>query len=937
MSPSRTPLLLFAPGPAFVDQVAQRLIDEHRQRLPDLSGLTLVVATPLLVRPLREALVRAAGAALLMPQLLSLTQLAARYRAGDAPVPLSALACRLQLAEWLTRLRSVFPGRDPMQVADALFQLFEELALNAVQLPERLEDFAEQLRLAYAAPELDALSREAQLVHQLWRAYTEEIGDRAPAVAHLRALQAACIDLRDTWLIGHDHLSRAEARLLALPLAEGRLALWSRGRSGGRDGEALNRLASLLDLPAIEVPAQSTVRGRLLDALFVLGDGSLAERARTLAASGPSGIRLVAASSPEHEARIVELAVREALLAGHREVVVVSGDRRLARRLRALLERAGIALDDRIGWTLSTSRAAATLSAWLECLETGFHYRPLLDLLKSGFFRGEPVERPEPPLATRLDQLLHFPPRDLKTAPRAGLAALQKLVDDRWPALFERLQRAGSELPVSGPPRLAVEWARATLTSLNVVGLSAGFADDDAGSQVIAALRQLEQALDGLPLRLRWSEFRALLDRHLETSTFRPEVDPSLPRVPLLTLDQTAGLSADVIVLASATRAALPGAAPGEVLFNHAVRAELGLEGWPVRQALGLSRLRGLLEAAPTVIASYAADEDGDTPQPSPWLEALAALAQAAGHDALHDPELAIRAGLAATQIAPRIAVDLQPQAMPAPMASAALLPARLSAGSHQQLIECPYRWHAAKNLRLDAGQDPDAEPDRSDYGDRVHRILCAFHEQRDASLPPPYAGPAEAEPIARHLETLADAVFATDLASRPMAAVWQREFARVRPWLAVQLAERSDARVQVEVELPRERAGWTLAGLVDRIEHRADGATVVDYKTGSRVPDAKAMVSGEAVQLPHYALAVEDPAAIEYWKLGGDLAAHKRIVSVPIDALTPLLSAIETRLQSLRSRLEAGHALPANGAAAVCEHCDHSGLCRRGSWVEAS
>lgn len=939
MSPARAPLLLFAPaaGTAFVDQVAERLIDEHRQQLPDLSALTLVVATPLLLGPLRAALARAAGGALLMPQLLSLAQLAARHREAAAPAPLSALACRLQLAEWLTRLRSVFPGRDPMRVADALFQLFEELALNAVQLPERVEAFAEQLRAAYAAPELDALSREAQLVHQLWRAYTEEIGDRAPAVAHLRALQAACSEIRDTWLIGHDRLSRAEARLLAPLLAEGRMALWTRGRSQGRDGEAPNRLASLLGLPAIDVPAKTTPRGRLLDALFALDDKGLAERAQALAASGACGIRLVAASSPEHEARIVELAVREALLAGHREVVVVSGDRRLARRLRALLERAGIALDDRIGWTLSTSRAAATLSAWLECLESGFHYRPLLDLLKSGFFLGEPVERPEPPLAARLDQLLHFPPRDLPEVPRAGLAALQQLVDRRWPALFDRLQRASAELPVAGPPRLAVEWARATLASLNAVGLAAGLADDAAGSQVVAALRQLEQALDGLPLRLRWSEFRALLDRHLETSTFRPEVDPGLPRVPLLTLDQTAGLSADVIVLASATRAALPGAAPGEVLFNHAVRGELGLEAWPIRQALGVSRLRGLLEAAPTVIASYAADEDGDTPQPSPWLEALAAQARAAGHDDLHDPALAVRAGLAATRIAPREPIAVQPQAMPAPMASAALLPARLSAGSHQQLIECPYRWHAARNLRLDAGQDPDAEPDRSDYGDRVHRILCAFHEQRDPALPPPYAGPAAVEPIAAHLEMLADAVFAPDLASRPLAAVWQREFARVRPWLAAQLAERSDARVLVEVELPRERAGWTLAGLVDRVEQRAEGATIVDYKTGSRVPDAKAMVSGEAVQLPHYALVVEAPAAIEYWKLGGDLAAHKRIVGLPIDALTPLLSAIEIRLQSLRSRLEAGHALPANGAAAVCEYCDHAGLCRRGSWVVAS
>ncbi len=931
------PLLLFPAAIPFVDAVAARLVADHGDRLPDLSGLTLVTATPVLIRPLREALARAAGGALLMPQVLTLAQLAARHREAGAPPPLSALACRMQLAGWLTRLRNVFPGRDPMRVADALYTLFEDLALNAVRLPDSAEAFAEQLRSAYAAPELEALSREAQLVHQLWRAYTEEIGDRAPAIAHLRALRAACANLNDAILVGHDRLPRAEAALLAPLLADGRAALWTRGRASGRDGGAAQALAAKLALPATAVATEATPRSRLLDALFDDDDRPLAVRARDVAGRGPTGVRLVAASSPEHEARIVELAVREALLAGKTEVVVVSGDRRLARRLRALLERAGIALDDRIGWTLSTSRAAATLAAWLSCIETGFHFRPLLDLLKSGFFVGEPVERPEFPLAARLDALLHFPPRALAAPPKAGLAALQTLVDGRWPALFERLQRASAELSVGGPPRPAVEWARATLASLGTVGLAAGLADDDAGSQVVAALRQLEQALDGVPLRLRWPEFRALLDRHLETSTFRPEPLPDAPRVPLMTLDQTAGLSAEVIVLASATRSALPGAAPGEVLFNQAVRGELGLEGWSARQALSLARLRGLLEAAPTVIASYAAEQDGDTPQPSPWLEAFAAHAVAAGHDDPHDDHLAARAGTAATTIAPLHPVDVRPPAMPAPPAHPALLPTNLSAGAHQQLIECPYRWHANRNLRLDAGQDPDAEPDRSDYGDRVHRILRAFHEQHDPTLPPPYAGGPDPTAIAAHLQQVADAVFAADLAARPLAAVWRREFAEVLPWLAQQLAERGDARIEVEVELPRERAGWRLGGSIDRIEHRAGGSTIVDYKTGSRVAEPADLVAGEAVQLPHYALEVDDPAALEYWKLGRDLDANKRIVSLPDEALTPLLAGVEARLSSLRSRLEAGHPLPANGTAAVCEHCDHAGLCRRGSWLTAS
>src|SRR5204863_1320866 len=99
---------------------------------------------------------------------------------------------------------------------------------------------------------------------------------------------------------------------------------------------------------------------------------------------------IVEAGGAEHEARCVDLAVRQALLAGTQDVVVLTQDRRLARRLRALLERAGVPLQDHAGWALSTSRAAAALDAWLECLEGRFRYRPLLDLLKSGFAKVDP-------------------------------------------------------------------------------------------------------------------------------------------------------------------------------------------------------------------------------------------------------------------------------------------------------------------------------------------------------------------------------------------------------------------------------------------------------------------------------------------------------------------------------------------------------------------
>ena len=947
MSDARPLSLLLIPAAApFADEVARRLIDHHREQLPDLSRLALVVASPALLRPLRTALARHAGTALLGPRVLTAQQLAASALPADAPPPLSALACRLQLAEWLTRLRSVFPDQDPARLADALFALFEDLALNAARLPADEGAFAEQLRAAYVSPPLAALSREAQIVHRLWRAYTEEIGDRAPAVAYLRGLAAALAADGDWHWLGFDHLGRAEAALLRPAVAAGRVQFWTQGRVDGRDGAATRTLLEALDGSEAVVTASTTAaaaaaaaRQTLLDAAFSDDPRPARERARALSAGdGVHGLRLVAASNAEHEARIVDLAVREALLDGARRVAVVTSDRRLARRLRALLERAGLGLEDRIGWALSTSRAAAALASWLECLETGFGFRPLLDLLKCGFHAGqsgsEPLQRPEPALAARLERDVLFSGQRGQTPPVAGLRALsQALGDNAFPAVFERLRMAAAELPVMGPARLGAEWIAAVIASLKTVGLAGGLAEDDAGSQVLAALAQMQAALDGVPLRLGWNDFRALLDRHLEDATFRPApAGTGAPRVALYTLEQTQGLEADAVILASATRAQLPGPAPGEVFFNQAVRRELGLPAWPQRQALTLARLRRVLEAAPRVTITYATGSEGENPQPSAWLEALAAFAEAAGYAPLPDRRLAARALSAVTQVAVEPIHQALPATRPQPPAASGLLDYRLSSSAHQALIECPYRFHVRNALHLFAEQAPDDAASRSDYGERVHGILHAFHVHHDPRLPEPYTGALRPDAIVAvqtKLDELADAVFAPDIAARPLAKAWRHEFAALVPWLAQALVARGDATsVQVEFEQPRALAGWTLKGEMDRLEQRDAGASVIDYKTGN-VPKEADILAGENVQLPHYALTVDDAIAIEYWNL-----KEQKQLKVDGEALPALTAAIAERLAGLHRDLAAGHALPAHGNDRVCSRCEYRGICRRDAWV---
>ena len=79
----------------------------------------------------------------------------------------------------------------------------------------------------------------------------------------------------------------------------------------------------------------------------------------------------------------------------------------------------------------------------------------------------------------------------------------------------------------------------------------------------------------------------------------------------------------DVLILAGASAAQFPGKPSVQAVFNHNVRAELGLPNWLGEVERQLARFRGLIHAAPQVLITYAASEDDESAQLCPWAEAL--------------------------------------------------------------------------------------------------------------------------------------------------------------------------------------------------------------------------------------------------------------------------------------------------------------------------
>lgn len=897
---------LLPPSADLLARAAAGIVAQHRAALPDLSSIVVLLPTPAPLRALRRQIARAAGGALLGPQILTLSAFAAQHARERAA---SALDCRLLLARELENYTHLFAGQDALALADELYALFEQLSAQSPELANDERRFLARIEQAYGA-RLDGISREAGMVHTLWRAFLQQTEGRSPAVANARALQAAFAApdaAAHIHLVGFDSVSASEAAAVRAALAAQRATLWLHGRTRGRDGAALAALCTQLHIEPAVSGDDTDARGHWLDRLFD-DDGT---PLRTRIANHPTAHlpHLQAAGGPEHEARIADLAIRQWLLAGHRDIAVVAQDRRYARRLRALLERAQVPLRDEVGWALSTSAAAASLAHWLDVCEHGFPHAATLALLKSAFHDPGRTQRKAVEALERAIRERHV---------SAGLARLMSLGDEAY-ALLAPLETPAHKLRIGAGARPAHYWCEDLLASLRLLPLWTQWQHDDAGLTLSAALEELHAALQRSGLRLGWADFRRLLERTLERATFSNVATGGGVR--LLTLDQTHGLRCDALILAGAGAGQFPGKATAPALFNHSVRAELGLPHWGSAQQLALTRFRLLMQAAAEVLITWAPEDDGEPAQPCTWVEAMH-VAGAPGAEAL--ASLA-RSGRA--EIADASATLPAAQRRPAPASAAALLPASLSAGAHQRLIDCPYQFHAADVLRLRAPQDIDEPYSARDFGERVHEILARFLD--------PVARGDEAQ-AALELERLAHAAFAPDLRARALAQAWLARFIALIPMLVDWLAERGALwpRAQAEVELQREAApGLRLHGRIDRLETAADGAQcVVDYKTGI-APSLSDVENGESVQATHYALLAEACTQVEYLLLSQDASQASRALSG--EALDDTRQGVRARLVEIHGALHGGAALPAHGDDDSCARCDHAGLCRKGAWAD--
>ena len=604
-------------------------------------------------------------------------------------------------------------------------------------------------------------------------------------------------------------------------------------------------------------------------------------------------------------------------------VALVATDRVLTRRVRALLDASGVTVRDETGWKLSTTRAAASVVCALEACSWNASTDAVLDWLKNS------------PAANALQ--VRELERELRTtrSRRWQTRRLQKMsAGSESQSASQSPHSSADELaswvqtcldPMQGKRSLHA-WCTALGELLHSSGMHEPMALDAAGSAVLKALHLTPEALAQLgewpqaQKRMALSEFTSWCRNSLEAASFVPD-SPTAAQVVILPLSQLLGRSFAAVVMPGCDEVRFNASPdlPGLWLPSH--RQALGL---PMREDVEANLRAAWRQAAQSPnlqILWRRQGQEGEPIQLSPLVQQWLLVSGET------------RAGLGGPE--PRVAraIDATPVAPPRPQGSA-LPVTMLSASAYADLRQCPYKFFALRQLRLQEPPELDVETEKRDFGDWLHEVLKTFHEEQLAQAWTEDQWPAQ-------LDRIADACSAERKLGAaeflPFAAAWPKLRDGYLRWWTGHLRKEglqfSTAETKHEMGLGK----ITLHGRLDRVDRLGSAELgteqimVMDYKTESLARSKERTKSPlEDTQIAFYAaLMPHDSLRAGYVNVGEsdgtELVEQKDVVQ----ARDALIHGILDDMEAIRN----GAVLAAMGEGDGCDYCAARGLCRKDFW----
>ncbi len=882
-------------GVPFLDALARRWLALHAA--PLAPGLILL-PTRRGARALAEAFLRAGGGKpMLLPRIVALgaADEAGLALAGALDLP-PVIAPMRRLAE-LARLILAAPEQaGGARTLERAWGLAADLAALLDDAERAEVPLAEALARAVDGSEAEHWQRTVrflEIVTEHWPRFLAEQGLMNPAARQAALLRAQARAWEDrppahpVWLAGITVARPSVARLAGVVARLPRGAVVLPGLALGMDAaswdavEAAHPQAGMRDL----LVALGATRG---DVAVWHGEASgPAERVARFesallpaASAGafappvlaPEGLRRLDAADEQAEAAAIAMVLRDALETSGQRAALVTPDRALAARVSAELVRWGVVADDSAGEPVAETPPGVLLRllARLAAQPRPMH---LLAVLKHPLaaFGLDPAACRE--LARRWEvEALRGP------APPASIAGLRRhaqvrqsaagleLLDRLEAALAPLLRLAGGRAPPVAQLAALAEAAEAVAATAESAGTERLWALEE-GEALASLLAEAMDSLASLPAQ-DLAGLAPLLDALLEGSVVRSRralragAAGEHPRVSIWGLVEARLQAAEVMVLGGLVEGVWPQAADPGPWLSRPMRRRAGLPDAEESVGQAAHDFVAAACAAPVVVLSVPARRGRAPTVPARWLTRIAARTSLPGHPA------SSWAGLLDQPLA------VTPAHPPEPRPPLSRRPRRLSVTEIETWLNDPYAIHARHVLGLEPLDPLEQDTDAADFGTLVHAVLADFFTEAGD------AWPADAA------DRLARRFLAQTRGLRPaLAAWWGPRLQRIAAWVAEEEAAR---RMQPALAGRTELSGrWALAGppgvelrgRADRVELRAGGVAILDYKTG-KPPTQKEVAAGRAPQLLLEAamaragafrgLAPLPARELTYWRLSG-------------------------------------------------------------------
>ena len=908
-----------------VADCAEAVVAHFESALPDLRRAVVLLPHHLQQRRLRGCLLEAAKkrgyAAILPPTITTLRNLNnERARAPQEQTVLSEHERKLLLATELNQYPDLLPRTSRWEFAEQLLQLFDEIAD------------------AHPQTSPPTLANDQSLVQTLCRAWREDRAQTPDTSALYRnnlLTDALTRDDEHVFACGLNSLSACETAWVKRLHAQCRLTLiTSLGEAGRYIGPAYETAVTITATP-LALPPTDDALEQLLNATFA-NDGAIAARARDFAqrfAHSPAAerIRVFKPETLEQHAFGIYTQIRDWIDAGIFPIAVASQDRKLSRRLQAILERDNVPLYDHSGWALSTATSAAVIAALLPPSEQGFDHNTLLALVCSPHCSyGIDVMRIQQ-VSAQLERALAK--MDLFRNFDETMAALATLDFPHDKALGEDLQKTVARIHGALDKLRAVMDERRPFTDLfdalaqamHELGMTTTLQKDEVGRRLIETLAAMAAAAH-TQSSSGWSLWRRWILHNFEREYFIQKEHGHLVEfygLSQLQLSRPAGL----IIAALDTNHTLPKQATP--LLDEKERRTLNLKGRHWDTAMRFDHFRTALTGTQNILLSYQLINNGQALTPTPWLDGLQHFHALAYGDDLEEKNLKLRAMAEMRATAETLPGVPEYPEMPSPQLPN--WPARLSVGAIQAAVACPYRFYAKASLKLTPAATANHYDSATDFGIRLHRCLTALHSDDD-KLPGPMSPPwdeSRRDAALALADEIVEAEFASDLSRHYSAAARMQRARDAMRWYVDWLITNTPADAQFETETKLGVVlddGMEIHGRLDCMIQANGGVHILDYKSGF-APGPKSMKNGEDVQLTAYALFHDQVRAVSYLSM-----KSKNEIPLADDELEQAREHLRQRLETFK-RDAADKPLPAWADDKDCKYCDYPGVCRRSAW----